>query len=380
MSLGWKNASALAALGCAVGFVALGAPAHAQDCKISTDCPKGFSCEVTGSSGCMTIEPACAPGDKTCAITVDAGACKSQDIMSCTPALCTKDADCGADMVCYTSTATTCPGANASDPACTKDLCPTPTPPPDCKTTTEQRCLPRYLAPCKVSADCGAGFDCVQSTNCGCAGSSGGGSSSGSGGAPTPGSDAGSAKPPPPTDAGVATTKDAGPADCTCAPTGELYCQAKSITCDSASQCPSNWTCDQVSTGGGGVACAVAEPAPGNGDAGPGFTCPDAAAFAQPTTQGQCMPPYANLGRGFGSDGSATATQGGDKTSNGGTTAPTEHGAIDGGTGSAAKDSGSGSFCSVTHVGASRSDLAALTLGLLGLIAVSRRRRSARRV
>jgi hypothetical protein len=379
----WESAAAFAVA--LVGLTLHGA-VQAQDCKTNTDCPKGLECDVVGSSGCAGAStPACEPGkDCPTPAPVDAGACQTQEIKACSWATCTKDTDCGDGMVCHTSTNSVC--TDTAPVTCTKgEPCPAP-PPSNCTTTMEQRCTPRYLLPCKVSADCGDGFDCVAPT-CGCGGASTGtGSSGSSSGSSGSGSGSGASdKPLPAVDAGAPPEAVDAAVDCGCPPASEMYCQAKTITCDTAKQCPTSWTCDAYSTGGTGVACAVTAPAPGQ-DAGPtAFTCPDAGPAVAPTTQKQCTPPYASLaggvGRGLAADGSAVG-QGTGTTDhyNGGTAAPTAANADAGAKSAGSSSSRKSSTCSVTRLGEHGSDHGALALGALGLagLFVTHRRRVAR--
>ncbi|HEX2676045.1 MAG TPA: hypothetical protein VHM19_05380 [Polyangiales bacterium] len=383
------NRSSLAVL---LGALALSASAQAQECKTDTDCDKGFACEVTGASGgCATIEPApapnCKPGE-TCpdagAVPPDQGTCDSQpmEYRSCVPAKCTQDSDCGADMVCFTQTSGGCAGSAGSSSG-SSGAAPDPgfAPPQDstgCTTTTEQRCLPKYLAPCKASADCGEGFDCVPQQNCACSAGTGTatpGSGSGSDAKALPMSGSGGAAEAPAADGGSAV-----PADCTCTDTGVNYCQMKEIACDTDAQCPTNWTCQKLNAGDG-VACARPALPPSDGgvpaDAGAFVGC-DPAEPPVTSDKGVCEPPYfrdfgiaedGSLGAGQATSGSGTPPK-----SAGGETANEASGPGDT---KSSSDSSSG-MCSVSRVGSEGTDatLAFGALSVLGLVLRMRRRQA----
>ncbi|HEY3667190.1 MAG TPA: hypothetical protein VGL19_14370, partial [Polyangiaceae bacterium] len=129
------------------GLSALSARSAFADstCATDADCVKGWACQVTSSGGCGY---ACASG-QDCPPPPDCT--PPPDLKSCVPGPCKADSDCAAGMICYQSSVTSCdpvpPCAPGSD-------CPTPA----CTTTTQSACIPRYDAPCKADADCGAGF------------------------------------------------------------------------------------------------------------------------------------------------------------------------------------------------------------------------------
>lgn len=274
-----------------IGFVQ---PAVAQQsCAADTDCLKGFICE-TDTLSCPDTAP-CRDGEK-CAAEV---ACESEEYSRCVSGPCTGDTDCADGMVCLTETHQQCSGAAV---ACQKGQeCPEPEP-AECNTVTESECVPKYLAPCALDADCGEGFACVQGQECGCstsAGSSGspeantadaGAAISGSG---TDGN-AGSAQPDPAADADAGNTPTSS--DCGCKPSGRFRCKMKEITCDTDAGCPSGWTCVQSHTNSAPVACSATKLA----DGGVTTTCADAGP-AEPASK-QCVPPYYDT---FGSEGAS---------------------------------------------------------------------------
>jgi MYXO-CTERM domain-containing protein len=344
----------LAALvGVAVLGVARVAAADPTSCTQDSDCTKGFTCQVTGASACPGYACLLMPGD-------DAGVCPPQPacdptvIMGCAPGPCTTDSDCATGMVCYaesfsncTSTSPACPpGADCAEPAFDAG---------GCSTNTTRSCVPRYVPPCKVDSDCGEGFTCTPDTaiNCSGGGAVGSGGSTGSGG--TVGS-GGGAEP-----VGTPAAPDAGvPVDtCTTTTLSTSSCQAKTIACTTASDCPGSWTCvaqaqpvaecaGVASIDGSIIPCDLPPPAPAH-------------SF--------CEPPFADLGYSTGgrsaSFGSGEAVP---TASNGGT-----DGTVTGG-GAAPSPVGSRGGCAVTSPGGSRTGALPL-LAFLGLAALGRRRR-----
>jgi len=334
----------------ALGLFGLGAfsarEAHADSsCATDADCVKGWACQVTGGSGCGY---ACPPGQE-CSPPPD---CVPQQTKSCVPGPCKADSDCATGMVCYSTTV----GCDAVPPCAAGADCPTTT----CSNATQSQCIPRYDAPCTADADCGPGFTCLaDSSGCGCA-------SAGS----APGADGGA--PPPP----VTTC------DCPAATTSS--CHALPVSCTSAADCASGWSCEQLPSD---VTCASTAPAPtpappAHGSAGAGGTpAQDAGVDPCPPPAPPmklCIPPYFSLGGrslGIPAQGDApTGTTGSTGAPvNAGTTSPpatptTEDTASNGQTATA-------SGCSVafgSNAGNGARGLALLVLGLFGL----RRRRT----
>lgn len=304
-----------------LGWVALAvAPGHSlaqsSACELDTDCDRGFSCEVTGASGCTSVdcpsnEPDCKPVD-----------CEPQTLLSCVPAECEADADCAAGWTCLARQSEPCattpcePGSDCEEP-------------PDCMASMQSRCVARYTLACERDSDCGDGFDCVTTEREQCMCSGGGGSS-------TPGTGAGGAaaadlpepKPLPARDAG------GGPAtnpDCSCTTQEVSYCKVQAVECSSDGDCPATWTCSSDAHGGPtdplpAVDAGSAKPEP---DLRPALAAtadaavltsgaPDAAVVtANPTDAGGaaapvriCIPPY--YSEGPRDDGSQEPTGEGD--------------------------------------------------------------------
>jgi hypothetical protein len=186
-------------------------------------------------------------------------------VSECEPAECTSDADCAADMVCFTETHEECsaPGGRA----CVEGQeCEAIKTEPTCEQKTSSSCVPRYVPPCTVDADCGPGFSCTEIIEEAC-------SDSGSGTAPSAGVDAGAAagtggsgaeaKAAEPSDAGVADAgmmiegssepSDDGAKDfaapepsCTTRVTGTFRCELQRIDCEVTTDCPSGFTCEAL--------------------------------------------------------------------------------------------------------------------------------------
>lgn len=247
--------------------------AHAE-CATDADCGTGMICQAYDSQLCTAY--ACVAGQPCPPPT-----CETVTYHECAPKPCTTDSECGDGMVCLTQTSTSCPPQPAYD-CIDPNNCPT-IEPVACVLTTTSTCAPKYMAPCTVDADCGAGFNCVPEQSCTC-----------SGGTAT--------RAPSSADGGVAYA-DAGtaypepiPTDCTCTATGVNSCQMQVIPCTTNSECPADWSCVAYATGGGGCAVPV-YPDGGTSD----YTCDPAQQTT--TTYSQCEPPYYNYGYGYASGG-----------------------------------------------------------------------------
>jgi MYXO-CTERM domain-containing protein len=161
--------------------------------------------------------------------------------------------------------------------------------------TSASACVPRSLLPCTTPSDCGAGFNCYIPQYYNCSTADDGGvppTRNAEGGVIYPAYDSG-APPANPTDGGPALIDDAAaiavdvkvdpyPA-CVATPASTGYCQAQTITCTDASQCPSNWACQQTAT----VGCAY-----GSVD-GAVYECD-----AGPQPPMQCVPPSSGYSSG----------------------------------------------------------------------------------
>ncbi len=280
-------------------FMSFAAESRADtSCTADAECPKGFTCQVTGTSGCTAS--ACAAGQDC----PPPPPCDPQVYKSCEPGPCTVDSDCATGMVCYASTETDC--SNISTPACApNEKCPPAPDPTPCTTTTVNTCVPKYDLPCQTADDCGDGFTCVHGQSCECSG----GSAAADAGVPTSG---GGSRTPTPAPSGSGSANPApapipvpDPAPgCTCTTSATAYCQAKSIVCTTDAVCPSGWTCvaEPQATPG------CAEPAHVIGFDG-GTTVP--VCDPPPTTPpvSYCVPPYYSSGRGIGLSGSGTAPE-----------------------------------------------------------------------
>ncbi|HVW27714.1 MAG TPA: MYXO-CTERM sorting domain-containing protein [Polyangiaceae bacterium] len=274
-----------------------GSASAGQSCTVDSDCAHGFDCEVVGGTACAT--PACAPG----VACPPAPPCEAQVIKECVPGTCMAHSDCADGMVCYAIPSTTCasPPRAAACPPNTKCDPPADTP-PDCTTTTTNRCVPRYDLPCTTDASCGDGFSCVPDPDsCACSGggvvTSGGGSAGSSGSAAV---DAGAGKPTPvPTSTTPPTPDPVPPQGCSCTPSTTNHCTPKATTCAADSDCPATWTCETINAG---VACGgAAESLPDGGTKFIMDTCPP-----PPPPTHQCEAP--NYGGSYGAALSASTS------------------------------------------------------------------------
>jgi len=310
-------------------------PAHAQStCSADSDCVKGWTCQVSGGSGCAS--PGCAPGETCEPLPSD---CAPAEYKSCRPAPCGADSDCASGMVCYTHTESDCPpSACASGQEC---------PAPTCEPRTESACVPRYLLPCTTASDCGTGFECVSGDElCACDDGS------------APAADgAGGGVPPTPT-----------PPSCTCA-TQASRCVAPAVNCNADGDCLAGWTCAVVASTSD---CAsTPESNAGSGAQGGATPTPEPPDCRPSADVKQCVPPYYGLTEGGGvALGSSDDASSGPTPSNGEATAGNVPPRGD----SAQDESTAGGGCSVGHGSRSGSTLA--LLGALGLFGALRRRRA----
>lgn len=329
--------------------------AHAEStCSADSDCVKGWTCQVTGGSGCAA--PACPPNEKCDPQPVD---CVTEEFKSCRPAPCSADSDCADGLVCYTHTESNCaPIACAPGQTC---------PQPVCEAKTESACLPRYMLPCTTANDCGSGFRCEAAEICSCSGggsapSSGSGSSgsAGSGATPTP-------------------TPEPEP-DCSCEPSAQKSCSATPTPCTADSDCASGWTCATFTSKSDCTNPATPEPNSGaSGGAASGAPAPDCAA---PVEVKQCMPPYYALidgVRGVGHGASDGPSVGGSAQEPSGGVIPPLAAGDDKGSNNASDgesaSSTSSAGCSVTH-GVGNASFTLALFGVLGVFSALRRRRA----
>jgi len=247
-----------------------------NECATDADCPLGLSCVELEAP--VDAAPPCDP-DTDCNpdALVDAGA-GGGSMMLCqfVPVSCASATDCAEGLTCFTVTIEECSGGGTVDCADgDPDCVPMEPTEPDCTSTEQGYCVPPYVPPCEVDADCGEGFDCVEAQACACNG--GGGTDVGdpvdpaaqdAGSAePSSGADGGSAEPAPDVDGGSAAPVidvdggtdvlppdgDAGAPDCTCEPTGERMCEVRDLPCLIDDDCPAGLVCGNDAP----VACTV---------------------------------------------------------------------------------------------------------------------------
>lgn len=356
-------------IGSVVTVLVIPVVADAQVCASSADCPQGTTCQT--SAVAPTPVPTC-PAGATCAKPLAAAIVE----MTCQPAPCQVDVDCGQGMACHSETVSSCSGGTAVAVACPAntpcDALPPPTPSPTtCTQTTISACVFRWQLSCNVDSDCGVDFVCAPSVTGVCSGGSGTappatrtGSAAAAGGAIGSGTSSGSgapstgATPPAKADAGVTTTDP--PSTCTTTTSFPGYCQPRVTSCNVDADCPANWTCTSAPTlvGGSGVGTPISSDA--------GEVPPPAPMIAAKV----CEPAFSYPLRGTGvadSKGSSQAPDGGNSMG-GSTTPPTTNGAA-GGPSSAA----SGCAVGTGDLGCG-SAFAFGGLGILGLLFARRRR------
>jgi len=363
----------------------------AGSCTVTADCPHGFVCETyvvdtKPADGCTKDAPC---GALEAATTAGA----------CVPATCATSADCGTDMVCHTETTQACSGGSAG--ACAPNTKCAPLPPIEsvCTTHTTSTCTYRWQLPCNADSDCGGAFTCVPATRTSCPSRSGGGATasdgtsggSGTTGAGGSGVSEGAGTPPAATKPGSATPPDGDVAECTTTTAFPGTCQPTATTCQADSDCPSAWTCADVSgagnSGGDGAGPVGTGTAPGGSSSGAGGvgggTSGAPAPTDQPTAvssdsppvdpktapdlvapQKACLSPYGDFGRG------ATPTSNGSPTGgvSGPALPPTGEKSL------AAEDSAQAQSSGCAVAAHNVKDGWPAGLALLGLVLASRRR------
>lgn len=246
------------------------APASAfaeSECDTNADCGEGFVCE-TVSTPCAAPPPCDSVDGGECPEPPE---CDPEPEGQCRPAppeSCDTASDCDAGLVCVTYTYETCSGGVPTDCASSEggeESCPEPAEEPECTTETEGSCLPPYLAPCDVAADCGSGgWTCEAAEVCTRSGggpTTGGGSDDSNPGEDIPSTDEGSDgssggedgdrdEPSEPGDGGATDDGDHGaPDDCSCEPGDVKYCDLPKQECDSDSDCAGDLKCMELPGG-----------------------------------------------------------------------------------------------------------------------------------
>ncbi|HVZ75299.1 MAG TPA: MYXO-CTERM sorting domain-containing protein [Polyangia bacterium] len=389
-----------------LGFlaVALAAPAaRAQDCNTTTDCQKGFTCEIVpvAPPPVAQPEPACKEGS-VCPVTdvANAGttATTPASAGTCVEADCKVDDDCGTGMVCHSESYQACSGGTATTcPADVPDCKPITVSDPVCTTTKVSKCTYKWQLPCNVDNDCGDGFTCAPTIIGYCSGSGGtpvaagtSGSTSpgnsGSGGSATSGGASGSGG------SSGSMAPSSGDSMCGTMTSFPGTCTPKATTCGVDADCPAAWTCQTVYYRTADPGTTVSSPpttggASASGGASGGTTASSPPSTTTPATKA-CVSPFGGgygIGETAGGKGDTTSTPptgagGSVGTVNNGGTTPTTPGATNGPTGSGntgtATDASStppSAGCAVGG-GAGRSSAGLLLLGALGLLIARRRR------
>jgi len=345
-------------------------PAAADQCSEDSDCPKGFTCEVSTAVACPEV--ACVDGEKC----EEAPDCSSEEVHQCVSIDCSADSDCADDMVCETVTTEECSGGGASTPGDPgsdgeadpppdgADPAPEPEPVPvdeSCVTEERNYCVPRYLLPCEAASDCGSGFTCETRDTCACT-SPGAGAGTPDGDGSTPPDDAD--LPLPPDAEGEA---DDAEDDCGCEAEDSSvgYCELEVTACAVNADCPAGFACQDNPEG----SCS---------------NTPDGGETCVSDPEKICMPPYEDLFGGIGieEDGSGGLEEQpsrgeGDPTGPADPDPPAseDDNAVDA-DGAAEGDSGSGGGCSVGSGSALPSSTWASLVLMLGAAAMRRRRRA----
>jgi hypothetical protein len=197
MSRAWLLSLGL--LGVAVAEPAWAVPTESCD----LECPLGTTCEIANiclAIGCPEDNPDCPP---SCAIN-----------LMCAPAACESDNDCSSWMKCF-DLGTDCSEDNpllvptaegggevpSSAPAV-----------PACEPRVALQCVPRWHLPCTADSDCGEGFRCEESESCS-----------------VPAYDPSSGEP--------------QNSDVTCVPSGFFGCVLVETACNTAADCPADFSC-----------------------------------------------------------------------------------------------------------------------------------------
>lgn len=408
----YRFLGALAATGTVVLSIS---SANAQTCNVTSDCPNSYVCLVvaTGASGCGSADAGVVvsnPGNPVSPPEADAGmraaggavsqpvptpaggasgtaSCTTttEQVKECVAQNCNSDADCSVGWYCQVNNIT-CPTAAPLPAKGDAGLPPAGTTSgssnatttagvggtasvkstsaaaasDNCVASTQSTCQPKAQNPCNVPADCGPGYDCVNTTTCVCSVSGSAGTAAGSGaansGAVGSAVDAGTTGSASVATAGATSHPSTTPS-CNCGPSGYAACKPQTIACQTLTDCPETWTC---STAGGSAS----------------------------TTGGTCISPLGNTtGKGYtvsndGSQSTVTPTASspdsgvvgsGNDAVTGGSLAGTNSAAV-------AAPSTAGHItaqggCRVSQ--GQHSQFAVLILGLLAMFGLHRRRRAA---
>jgi hypothetical protein len=343
----------------ALALVGVLAPltASAKTCTTDAECNPNQKCEEIGS---LTVGacPPCAPGSECppCDPAPEQGETTHECVDQ--PIACTTDADCPSYLACtVNSVDVDCPPCASDGGEC---------PPCEAPPTSGQKVCSYVHRSCENDAQCGNGFTCQASASETCVGS-----------APACAPD----------------EECPAPADPVCTKDESSYCQVKIIDCSSNADCPTDFSCEEVSEGGcgsatgGGVSTPPSSGSGGGTDPAPPAPNPTPSPSPQGNDDPGCTTVTRNVcipkGVGFGSasDGDLGASFGGSNES--GTASPQAPGDSKNGSGSSAEPTaGAGTSdddgCSVSGpLGTTGSSpWAALSLAVAALVGLGRRRRA----
>lgn len=229
-------------------------------CADDSDCAAGSYCLTFEYEVCHDRAPGCEPGTE-CRDEDDGGhgdGCRTHTDSACVPDWfrpCENDDECEDGLDCSAFEETHCEPTSPPCPEPDEEHCGDADREPSCETvTTEAYCLPAYLAPCEVDADCGDGFECVLEEWCWCDG------------AEPPGDDGDEADP-----------------HCGCETGDTGWCAVIPAPCDEDADCDDGWTCASS-----GDAVEPTCPVTPDGET----DCDDPARPEDDGADGICAPPY----------------------------------------------------------------------------------------
>jgi len=118
------------------------------------DCPTGMECAIEVIDLCPALGIVCLDEDEGDCVT-DEHCGEPYESQICVPVQCESNSDCSGDTVCMQHTYGSCGGSDcAPGDECDEE--------PECEEFSQAYCVPPYVAPCQVDADCGAGFYCEE--------------------------------------------------------------------------------------------------------------------------------------------------------------------------------------------------------------------------
>lgn len=350
-----------------------------DECTTDADCGSGLGCVESVYTICEGSSASGGEGGR-----VEEETCYDYVAHVCAPKPCATDAECGGGTSCVEFTYVACSGGGDTGGREDPDTGPggaggepgtgtggaaggaggaggAPLPPEECVEVTEAYCVPPWLAPCQLDADCGPGFRCVEEVICtepmpprdGAGGEGGAGAAGGYGGG-------------------------------ACEPSDVKYCELIPTPCDTTADCGAGLLCEDFSQwicggeeprpdgeepppppvggeGGAGGSSGGDDGGTGEGGAGGGPVEPDC--WEEPLSL--CVPPgFVDWMRAYGPGRGGSDAEAGGQGGYGGGSAPAED--LDS-AGAAVGDGSGGMGCQTGGGGLS-------LLALLGVALLLRRR------